>query len=100
MNARHPTKSRPPGRCIEDPLNEIARLLARQAVTDQFKSGPGVCHQNTPPPGGAHPSPAKCGGSFDEANAANPTVNKGLPHDSQTNITRDDLFSARSCSLP
>jgi len=82
MNARHPTKSRPPGRCIEDPLKEIARLLARQAVTDQFKSGPGVYHQSTPPPVGAHPTPAKRGGSFDEANPANPTPNKGLPHDS------------------
>ena len=76
------SRNRRPSAHPHSALSELVRLLARQAVTDQFKSGLAVYHQNTPPPGGAHPTPAKRGGSFDEANPANPTPNKGLPHDS------------------
>ena len=50
MKAHRPTRPGSAGRDGRDVLEHLARLLARQAATDQFRSAPGVTRQNASSP--------------------------------------------------
>jgi hypothetical protein len=47
MNAQRPIRTGSAGRDGRYVLEQLARLLARQAVTDQCRSAPAVSQQNT-----------------------------------------------------